>query len=135
MDEELMKLCKEVYKRTGWENTYSAYEKRKITSLGNGSGGSSKWEELHGLTDFQWEDRKHLFWDLVPLYTSDYLLEKLATFAIDYNVELYYSVTQKYWKALLVHSGSPSYADTPLKALLKLTLALDDAKELTHDSN
>ena len=94
---ELFELCKEVYKRTGWET-----------------------DEL----------LSHRGLVRVPLYTSDYLLEKLEEASTEYNVQVYYSVVNKYWKALWVNYGSPSIANTPLKALLKLTIALSEAGEL-----
>ena len=104
-DKELFELCKEVYEKTGWD-----YQ--------NGA-----------------------------VYTSDYLLEKLVPFKTEamgsrgdmmpvnafvfvrresgneYRAGYRYNLNgSKYSNGI--------YADTPLKALLKLTIALHEAGEL-----
>ena len=103
-DNELFELCKQVYKLTGWKPT--------------------DWR--HGDSNGQ------------PLYTSDYLLEKLpgqfgnrgsssvqclrlAKSTQGYLVG-YIGIDLVWWLECL--------ADTPLKALLKLTIALSEAGEL-----
>ena len=101
---ELFELCREVYEKTGWKPT--------------------DWQ--HGDEDGQ------------PLYTSDYLLEKLPSPLIfnenDCAIEVRRTKKDKYmWSANIRHSFGQYFkqiADTPLKALLKLTIALSEAGEL-----
>ena len=82
----------------------------------------------------------------IPLYTSDYLLEKLpGLLDIDnktFSVAVQAQVAPPNFVALYTHTSvvagklaghSTRYineADTPLKALLKLTIALSEAGEL-----
>lgn len=74
----------------------------------------------------------------VPLYTSDYILEKLpkllkhpAAQDEEYTVGVSWHIDKKEWVADYERSMIPhAYADTPLKALLRLTIALDDAGSL-----
>lgn len=140
-DNELFELCKKVYERTQWDN------------------GRSRWVVVpiraHGLDDYRsWKlvtpgYRGKTGLGFVPLYTSDYLLEKLpgavhetldkkdskrkqqfalrceapivnymqGTWAFFYDAGYFTPESIKYW----------SDANTPLKALLKLVIALDDA--------
>ena len=82
---------------------------------------------------------KATFWEMsewefggVPLYTSDYLLGKLKeyfTYENEIDFGVYYLREINEWEALVQDKGA-STADTPLKALLKLTLALHEAGEL-----
>ena len=102
---ELFELCKKVYERTGWVEV-----KNWNTTL-------ERWE--------------------YP-YTSDYLLEKLPNPLIYHNndcaIEIRRTKKDKYmWSANIRHSYGQYFkqiADTPLKALLKLCLALKEAGEL-----
>lgn len=103
IDTELFELCRELYKRTGWDS----YELAKD----------------HVTTSDGYDE-----WDL-PLYTSDYLLDKLphASYQMDVTsvgVKLTTFYTDDKWETV--------HADTPLKALLKLVIALDDAKEIPN---
>lgn len=112
IDQELFELCKEVYKRTGWENTeYSWYRFADGIAIGSSDLPPERWEE----------------W-LCRAYTSDYLLEKLPIHTSlrkplngiggGYEAEWYKVTTQeKYYE----------FDYTPLKALLKLVIALSDA--------
>lgn len=107
MDNELFELCKEVYKRTGWDKTKDSYKLYR-----------------DGMP--------------VPLYTSDYLLEKLPLYINrEPRDELSLLKFDGGWSAgyfRAMNSGNGVQyladkvyvADTPLKALLKLTIALKD---------
>ena len=78
-----------------------------------------------------------------PLYTSDYLLEKLPEYVIEYDsyheqdISNYLCVMKVpdgyvacYDGLSLAHKVKVQRTDTPLKALLKLTIALSEAGEL-----
>lgn len=101
-DTELFELSKAVYEATGW---YDAALVRPAV-------------------------------DLIPNYTSDYILEKLPKFVIVGAEEFWLKVTpftEESWSAIYGNSQSMRYhknADTPLKALLKLVIALNEAGEL-----
>ena len=111
---ELFELCKEVYELTGWSD--ETLEKMALSMADS---------ELH--TE-------------CPLYTSDYLLEKLpeevkkrvlvvtngdrphAGYAERDNYGNY-TLDEYYWK-------NAQYSNEVRKALLKLTIALSEAGEL-----
>jgi len=110
MNNELFELCKEVYEKTGWKygepylkyNVFSMYKESDI---------------------------------LYYLYTSDYILEKLQhTYYI--TIENHGFGKNLYWYVYPYGNDNEKIekptgkADTPLKALLKLTLALHEAGEL-----
>lgn len=98
MDNELYELCKEVYKRTGgWGIEEKALTDHKL------------WHPEYS----------------IPIYTSDYLLEKLPN-----TVELKKRDDGSYSGLMPSIVGRLTLADTPLKALLKLTIALSEAGEL-----
>lgn len=105
MDQELFDLCKEVYKRfPEWNDTLTLFDGEGYTR--------------------QPSFKKMLFDDETPLYTSDYILEKLpnASYQLDKTrggIKLTSFYTDEKWET--------THADTPLKALLKLVIALDDA--------
>ena len=122
---ELYELCRKVYELTEWQGDF-------LSNWG--------WVQAHG----EYEVDNGCTDGLPPLYTSDYLLEKLPRFIIKpVNVPCWLTVS-----TAPTISGSPdamsgaSYvdgfgrgvhtcrADTPLKALLKLCLALKEAGEL-----
>lgn len=118
IDQELFELCKEVYERTGWDD--KSAKRRFVT------------REI--------VDDADLGGNTASFYTSDYLLEKLPReIPRDENsyfyAELYLTPTVgDAWNAgYRVGASFPDYGcsmDTPLKALLKLVIALDDAGEL-----
>jgi len=131
-DPELFELCKEVYEKTGWQdegNTAISYHRTKTGDYELDNGKPAYYLGLDNI--------KLAF---IPLYTSDYLLEKLPQAVyekgskpkerIQFDLRLetptewafFYNdnYTSKYW----------SEADIPLKALLKLTIALHKAGEL-----
>jgi len=127
MDNELFELCKEVWLETEWkDNSLSDWTANNL-------------------------DSNEQF---IPLYTSDYLLEKLPHFVktadkrfktgsnleiIDQTVptqegglRVVYAALYKTIHGTLQIGGKYmlEHANTPLKALLKLTLALHKAGEL-----
>lgn len=106
---ELYELCKEVYERfPDWVVT--EYPSDWImTEAPNNRGGLNK---------------------ACPLYTSDYLLEKLNELPFAVNV---HNLNSKWMAAYQLGAFTePKFADTPLKALLKLTIALSEAGELNE---
>lgn len=121
---ELFELCKEVYERTGWGND----------------------TELRADNNLDWYgDPEHLKRWLCPKYTSDYLLGRLPS-SIDSKEDkgkraylttrkdeadpddLSHGYTYFAWYVVVGDDLSDFgvYADTPLKALLKLTLKLHE---------
>lgn len=127
-DVELFELCKQVYEVTGWKGGDNF-----ITTIGG------KW-----ISDSKkgWYDETIEADGFYPLYTSDYLLEKLPRYFEywDEGNEAGYLTLRKmsvnyeagYWNENEDHSKkfTGGYTDTSLKALLKLTLALKEAGEL-----
>ena len=109
-DNELFELCDKVWNVIGLEDNdhdvmlYAIGKKGEI------------WDK-----DAAWLYSKKY----APLYTSDYLLEKLGDYVELKHFGKGYGVT-KYVDDQIINSWS----DTPLKALLKLTLALHKAGEL-----
>lgn len=113
-DEELFELCKQVHEDTGWDKTDLNYYP------GNHS---------FFVIDTSKNAPRHLK-KLAPLYNSDYLLEKLP-FPSHIGRDSFAWIAK--WER---GAGSSPFrqiwerADTPLKALLKLTLSLKQAGEL-----
>jgi len=130
MDNELFELCKEVYEATGqmWDGTEKCY-----AYIDEFNSGEKHWRiiPLH-------EDNVDDVDDWHPLYTSDYLLEKLPKiinvgYWLVIEVESITKDSTKYnvrYKNGINNHLYGGVADTPLKALLKLTLALKEAGEL-----
>lgn len=131
MDNELFELCKEVYKRhEGWDTTdfcYAYLENPYVKGLW-------AWEviPLH-------EDNVDDVDEWHPLYTSDYLLEKLPKRIKDTYGKAYWLTLSPIdgdgsWSACYEYENNDSnrieWSDSPLKALLKLTIALHEAGEL-----
>lgn len=119
-DNDLCELCKEVYEKTGWwshdlAHLYIQQDGTYKIVHSNGKPYENEW----GLSN-------------LSLYTSDYLLEKLPKKLGERHLEL--NVNGEDWEAFY-YEGSygttfPKVsleANTPLKALLKLVIALDDA--------
>jgi len=124
-DQELFELCKQVYEKTGWKDTLQCI-----------------WNEQVSMPDKSVVDYgiESSYKGYSPLYTSDYLLEKLPA-EIDKKLLVItngdrphvgyaerdnygnYSLDEFFYK-------NAQYSDTTLKALLKLTLALSEAGEL-----
>ena len=125
---ELYELCKEVYKKTDWKPT------------------ESRWWIINEYGERTLNYSPAIHNPTVPLYTSDYLLEKLpGLLDIDnktFSLAVQAQVAPPDFVALYTHTSvvagklaghSTRYinvADTPLKALLRLTIALSEAGEL-----
>lgn len=140
MDNELFELCKSTYEKTGWE----VDDAKWVVGDVNG--------DLFILDD-KVKEQGHFDY-YTPLYTSDYLLEKLPKFLTLTKEDVFCKLTvgvtgskgltkNSHWWAgyescetrddIAVHHGDPvelCASDTPLKALLKLCLTLHDAGEL-----
>ena len=112
---ELLELCKKVYEKTGW------------------TVGDESWD-WHTTIDAKLDS---MF--VAPKYYTDYLLEKLSAITDHVSVKQSNKISidaskgekgnwyAHYWlKCRRVQVKS----DTPLKALLKLTIALSEAGEL-----
>lgn len=116
MDNELFELCKKVYERT--KDTWGWTDEMQWIEV-NHFGEVSIFPKWRSLSDNSAEVQKH-----APLYTSDYLLEKLPQGVSVYKEQLAYAY----------NAGLPKVerqvSDTPLKALLKLTIALHESGEL-----
>lgn len=120
MDNELLELCKEVYKRTGWG----------VGTLAKGQGDVvNRWFRESNAAG----DEMTL---VTPSYTSDYLLEKLPH-SIGDGFETRWltlePMTDHKWSARYgsdASGGPDEWGDTALKSLLKLTIALHEAGEL-----
>lgn len=144
-DTELFELCKEVYARfPEWDNTELYYAKSvfavdkeiELTRYRSQSEVAGYADKLHLWSHgdievgvFEWT---------VPLYTSDYLLEKIQPEKLSTH-RVYLQATHHGFSAHRQDMVSSSVeventeffsSDTPLKALLKLTLALNKAGEL-----
>ena len=107
LSDETLELCKRLYELTGWE-TDTWYDS-KIAQVGG-------------------ERVQH------PVYTSDYLLDKLPKKIQNDEenwLDIYHDADTHRWQALYEYAkGDPwgdfyeAAADTPLKALLKLSITL-----------
>ena len=125
---ELFELCKEVYKLTRLGHPITDFERGIVIHWDDGQ-----------MFDFP-TDELDIEEYIAPLYTSDYLLEKLQDtvfvvrlfamsdeFVEKRNEKAAYCVSyRKMWGDFTQNI----YADAPLKALLKLTIALSEAGEL-----
>lgn len=132
MDEELFKLCKEVYKRfPEWNDTrdFWWWDKRLYTPGDKPvSTGFELSEYMHN--QFIVDDKQ----EGMPAYTSDYLLDKLVEKKAGLTV--YHVHSTMSWEAF--YSGKffeygtdtqhwDTQGRTPLEALLRLVISLDDA--------
>lgn len=115
MDKELFELCKEVFKR------HPDWDYHATPHFANDFG------EIKVLWDV--EILSPAF-SICPLYTSDYMLEKIETQMMMY--ELSYSPFKGRWELNRKkrYGVGRVIGETPLKALLKLVLVLDDSGEL-----
>jgi len=131
---ELFELCRKVYDRTAWDNGDQWF----LTNVNEPERVIGKARPRIFAND---SDYSNGYRTDVPLYTSDYLLGKLPQFLDNSDDDRRLTVqplTNMKWCAsydnvdAIQDSTLDSFADTPLKALLKLTIALDDAGELNH---
>ena len=139
MDTELFELCKEVYEKTRWDKTESddgfywnwRYVFEHYPS--KGKWGTVSRDDIPAYEQY----KKHI---VAPLYTSDYLLEKLPKKLkrgeAEGSIGTGYNLIEEKWDAMYGENNEWStayyqeFANTPLKALLKLTIALHKAGEL-----
>ncbi|MBV1778715.1 hypothetical protein KRR55_06260 [Paeniglutamicibacter sp. ABSL32-1] len=133
MDQELFELCIEVHKRfPGWNDTLACWERTAGIPEGEPYIAYPELERLYGLWGTQELKTR------TPLYTTDYLLEKLPQDLVNDNevhpFTLYRGKYSKQWLAGYegYFGGQNDPSDTPLKALLKLVIALVDAGELSR---
>jgi len=128
---ELYELCKKVYELTGWEDVRDFYHENDTFDE------ETQTFKRNGI--FSIVERKRADYN-TPLYTSDYLLEKLpeeikkrvlvvtngdrphAGYAERDNYGNY-TLDEYYWK-------NAQYSNEVRKALLKLIIALSEAGEL-----
>jgi len=114
--DELFDLCKQVYEKTGWKMPKSS---------------RNRFYNIKGSLVKNENDRDDAW--TFPLYTSDYLLEKLPKQIDGKQLQGYFEddcttygygrdVTVMHWEGL-----------SPIKALLLLTLALSEAGELKEN--
>ncbi len=128
-DNDLFELCKEVYEKTEWDGTDKYWHILISHDM-------KTWREPR-LQDYKPDNLFGM--RIVPLYTSDYLLEKLPshiTSEWDNSFELWNSGDEwvagyEYADTEAIDNSHTQFADTPLKSLLKLTLALHEAGELS----
>ena len=136
---ELFDLCKQVYEKTGWKDDDIDYYAR-WQKFANLYVKVNRWEYDNDSVRYRNSPTALLFKEeneVAPLYTSDYLLEKLPLRILqdrwltlspldslkrEWEVG-YYGLDRDYRSYV-------RYSDTPLKALLLLTLALSEAGEL-----
>ena len=115
----LYELCQEVYELTRWKDTHSRLDDGNHTIRNEGN------EVLLGSKQ-------------APLYTSDYLLEKLPYKIGKGNSAIWLRLGKTRNGFTVCYMGSDLVclheceADTPLLALLKLTIALSEAGELNE---
>lgn len=111
MDTELFELCKGVYERFpnwyGDDNRYSFTDR-----FSNGD-----YELMQGRNGTS-----------IPLYTSDFLLDKIGKFGVKLWTEIDIIGLEGWWSTIKGDDGLfLQNSDTPLKTLLKLVIALDNA--------
>lgn len=136
-DAGLFELCKEVYKRTGWK--YEVDWMLKV-NVGLPSEHTRRvfYEEDNDEDDFLFELEEYGADHAVPLYTSDYILERLSGIRVDVWSDGHIVVKKQ------LHDGVPEKverkygdtvkveSDTLLNALLKLVIELHESGELNH---
>ncbi len=112
MDNELFELCKEVYGLTHWRLSISERPVEYWVQH------DDEWDLEYGVVGIPVDG------GVVPLYTSDYLLEKLH----DATPTKEHSICLDYFKGTCeaMGYGLRASSGTPLKALLKLTIALHE---------
>lgn len=130
-DTELFELCVEVYKRTGWGD-WSQPD-------GDSDQTDAYWKHLKGETEAEaFVSSDHTRWSdaiwIAPSYDTDYIFGKLPhdkQFRLMVDT-VTISKKRVYWVQGNWDKRWTEHCDDPLKALLKLVIALDDAKELLN---
>lgn len=121
MDTELFELNHKVYDLTGWAS--KLWDTPQMIAVGK----KNKFLQIVNNGEFNLFELDHF----IPLYTSDYLLEKLPKEINDETPGVYWNKVQEGWCGDYGNMQRFAvYSDTPLKALLKLTIALHEAGEL-----
>ena len=127
---ELFELCKQVYEATGWDDTKNVWSLQHT-----GSVEEQMIKEEIGAFEYSREPTECLRMGqpvLAPYYTSDYLLEKLPYKIGKANSAIWLRLGKTRNSYTVCYMGSDLVciydfeADTPLKALLKLTLKLHE---------
>ena len=135
-DTELYELCKQVYELTGWNRTEFLWVAPPLNDTDYKIMHKS---ELRELNDYiKHPEMIDKMYNSTFCYDTDYLLEKLPNPLIYHNndcaIEIRRTKKDKYmWSANIRHSYGQYFkqiSDTPLKALLKLTLKLHEEKIL-----
>ena len=119
---ELFDLCKQVYEATGWDGTEKFWH--SLIS-----------HDMKTWSDYKLQDYKpdNLFGiRIVPLYTSDYLLENLPLEKGNYiGLQIWSGGNWgASWQPSRGKRHTSAIDDTPLKTLLKLTLKLHEEEIL-----
>jgi len=134
MDNELFDLCKQVYEKTGWRDTLDYQWMKEDLTIDNQRGTDT------GVKGGWWY--YEYIEGQVPLYDSDYLLEKLPSVVQDTDDKIFRVITMWINGDGSTHAGyaepyahDDKYAhsqtsDRMVNTLLKLTLALSEAGEL-----
>ena len=127
-DQELFELCKEVYRRTGWRLPISERPVEYWVQH------DDEWDLEYGVAGLPVDG------GIIPLYTSDYLLDMLPKKLPHHNHYDYLTVwadSDTDWNAAYeLNDDCENFdfaGDTPLEALLHLVIALDDAGQLKGD--
>ena len=129
-DDELFELCKEVYKRTGWNKTEFLWVAPPLNDIDYTIMHKSK---LHELNDYiKHPEMVDKMYNSTFCYDTDYLLEKLPRTFSSVALALWAGGSQGWIAEYDGMQLMRSHADTPLKALLRLTIALHDAGELNQ---
>ena len=134
-DKELFELCKEVFKlEPKWTTNEAIFrlgeriwvsDHESIPVFESNENYKTKYLKKLNIG----EEPKEPY-EVAPLYTSDYLLEKLPAATVLHKNKGTGQKGSKGYSAR-VHGTTDTYAsDTPLKSLLKLTIALSEAGEL-----
>lgn len=124
MDTELFELCREVYKRTGWQIENPMF-------FGAQYIGSPYETDVHITSD-----QSAVF--IAPLYTSDYIIEKLPNHCKygSFALTTFYDDGHNYDAGYIdigeggAYWGISTNDNVALKALLKLVVALHEEGEL-----
>lgn len=134
MDKEVYELCKQVYEATKWVDEDWKQPYMYIIEGETEIKYSPSW-----FSHLSFSVKNPIKFEKVPLYTSDYLLEKLPKKLRIMEVTYWLTLSpmdKNDWGVSYEHDDTLTYSDTfhfantPLKALLKLCLALKDAGEL-----
>ena len=122
---ELFELCKQVYEATGLADTIDYFYLKN-----NGDYNVQRANHIQ-VNHNWWKIDNKVPTGCFPLYTSDYLLEKLPEgTTILKDIQGY-----KAWNIYNRKRISTYVCDSPAEALLKLTIALSEAGELNDQSS